>query len=176
MNAAFSQTPRSLWSASVLTVLAVWSFSAQAQLRDPDAEPWKEVASTPPASFNTDQLQTFDVAQGAALTYGIDPQTLSVGADGVVRYVLVAKSSTGALNVLYQGIRCETAEVKTYGRWDNQTSWNTSAKDAWQVLSFRGPSRPAMMLARGGVCEGRTITGTPQKILHTLKNGRPDVR
>ncbi|MGV3727374.1 MAG: CNP1-like family protein [Hydrogenophaga sp.] len=176
MIPAFPQTPRSWWTASVMIVLAVCSFNSQAQLRDPDSEPWREAASTPPASFKTDQLQTFDVAQGAALTYGIDPQTLSVGADGVVRYVLVAKSGSGALNVLYQGIRCETAEVKTYGRWDNQTSWNTSAKDAWQALSFRGPSRPAMMLARGGVCEGRTITGTPQKILHTLKNGRPDVR
>jgi hypothetical protein len=30
------------------------------------------------------------------------------------------------------------------------------------------------LLARGGVCEGRTITGNPQKILNTLKNGRPD--
>lgn len=176
MNAAFPRVPRRLTAASLMIALACWSFSAQSQLREPDPEPWKEAAATPPASFNTDQLQTFDVAQDAALMYGIDPKTLTVGTDGVVRYVLVAKSGSGALNVLYQGIRCETAEVKTYGRWNNQTSWNTSAKDAWQQLAFRGPSRPAMMLARSGICEGRTINGTPQKILHTLKNGRPDVR
>lgn len=157
-------------------LLAGCSLGAHAQLRDADPEPWKEAVAPPPASFSTDQLQTFDVTQGTSLTYGIDPNTLSVDADRVVRYVLVAKSSSGALNVLYQGIRCETAEVKTYGRWDNQTRWNTSTKDTWQELSFRGPSRPAMMLARSGVCDGRTINGTPQKILHTLKNGRPDVR
>lgn len=159
-----------------MMLLAGCGLGAHAQLRDTDPEPWKEAVAAPPASFSTDQLQTFDVAQGTSLTYGIDPNTLSVDADRVVRYVLVAKSSSGALNVLYQGIRCETAEVKTYGRWDNQTRWNTSTKDAWQELSFRGPSRPAMMLARSGVCDGRTINGTPQKILHTLKNGRPDVR
>ena len=150
---------------------------AQAQLTDPDAEPWQESAVVPPASFNADELQRFDVAQGSALSYGIDPKTLSVGDDGVVRYVMVARSSSGALNALFQGVRCATAEVKTYGRWNNNaSSWNTSSKEEWQALSFSGFTRPAMMLARAGICEGKTVNGNPQKILHTIRHGRPEVR
>jgi hypothetical protein len=127
----------------------------------------------PPEVFSVDQLHTFEVKQGSALIYGIDPKTLSVGEDGVVRYVLVARSTSGALNALYQGIRCQTGEVKTYGRWDNRANWNTDAKAEWQALSYSGFTRPAMMLARAGMCDGRTVNGTPRKIQHTLKNGFP---
>lgn len=150
------------------------SFSLGTQAQVVDAEAWQEAEVTPPAAFGIDQLQSFEVMQGSSLSYGIDPKTLSVGKDGVVRYVLVARSTSGALNVLYQGIRCQTGEVKTYGRWDNQSSWNTGRNDDWQPLSFKGATRPAMALARAGICDGRTITGNPQKILNTLKKGRPD--
>lgn len=170
-------SPRRLLVAGAMLPVLCLGFAAHAQLRDPDAEPWQESAVTPPASFSIDQLQPFDVAQGSALSYGIDPKTLSVGPDGVVRYVMVARSSSGALNVLFQGVRCATAEVKTYGRWNNNaSSWNTSSKEEWQPLSFAGFTRPAMMLARAGICDGKTINGTPQKILHTIRNGRPEMR
>jgi hypothetical protein len=173
MTSVPSQSPRRTPIAGALTsFLLCFSFGAHAQVEE--AEPWREAEVTPPAAFSIDQLQTFEVMQGSSLSYGIDPKTLSVGEDGVVRYVLVARSTSGALNVLYQGIRCQTGEAKTYGRWDNQSSWNTGRSDDWQQLSFKGPTRPAMMLARAGICEGRTITGNPQKILNTLKKGRPD--
>lgn len=172
MTSVSSRSPRCMPIAGALmSFLMCFNHGAQAQ--PADAEAWREAEVAPPAAFSTDQLQSFEVMQGSSLSYGIDPKTLSVGEDGVVRYVLVARSS-GALNVLYQGIRCQTAEAKTYGRWDNQSRWNTSRSDDWQQLSFKGPTRPAMMLARAGVCEGRTITGNPQKILNTLKKGRPD--
>lgn len=174
MTFALRRVSRCLAIAGASISLLGWSLGAQAQLQDPDAEPWREATVAPPAVVSTDALQAFEVSKNSALIYGIDPRTLTVGDDGVVRYVLVARSASGALNVLYQGIRCQTAEVKTYGRWNNQSSWNTSSKDGWQALSFSGASRPAMLLAQGGVCEGRTITGNPQKILDTLKNGRPD--
>lgn len=174
---AHRRFPRCLCVAGAMLSLLCLAPASHAQLKDPDAEPWRELSVTPPSAFSTDQLHPFDVSQTAALSYGIDPKTLNVGEDGVVRYVLVARSSSGALNVLYQGIRCQTAEVKTYGRWNNNASnWNSSAKEAWQPLSFAGFTRPAMMLARDGICDGRTINGNPQKILHTLKHGRPDMR
>lgn len=177
MTFALRRFPRCLSVAGAMISLLCFAPAAHAQLQDPDAEPWLELNVTPPSTFSSDKLQPFDVSQNAALSYGIDPQTLNVGEDGVVRYVLVARSSSGALNVLYQGIRCQTAEVKTYGRWNNNASnWNASAKEEWQPLSFAGFTRPAMMLARAGICDGRTINGNPQKILHTLKHGRPDIR
>lgn len=163
---------RSLPIAAAMTSLLCLSFGTQAQGRNDEEEVWQENAAAPPTVFSTERLHAFEVSKGSALSYGIDPATLSVGSDKVVRYVLVARSQSGALNVLYQGIRCQTGEVKTYGRWDNRASWNTNPGDTWQALSFSGATRPAMLLARGGVCDGRTITGQPREILRTLSTGR----
>lgn len=173
MTLAFCRLPRRLLIASATICSLCLSWVAQAQTDDPDAETWTEAQASPPAVFSVDNLQTFDVGQGTSLTYGIDPNTLTVGADGVVRYVLVARSGSGALNALYQGLRCQTGEVKTYGRWDNKASWNTDSKDSWQKLSSRGFTQPALALARAGICDGRTVNGNAQNILRTLKNGRP---
>ncbi|MDM7941141.1 MAG: CNP1-like family protein [Hydrogenophaga sp.] len=133
---------------------------------------WTESAIAPPDAFSTDTLQSFDVTNQSTLRYGIDPGSLKVGEDGVVRYVMVARSSSGAMNVFFQGIRCASGETKTYAHLNDKRSWIISNNAAWQSLSFSGPTRPAMMLARQGVCEGRTITGSPQKILATLKTDR----
>lgn len=173
MTFDFYRLPRRLLVAGATLCSLLFVGAAQSQPSDPDAETWTEAQVVPPASFSTDKLQAFEVDSGSTLSYGIDPQTLSVGSDGVVRYVLVARSRSGALNVLYQGLRCQTAEVKTYGRWDNKASWSTDAKASWQTLSFKGFTHPAMMLARGGICDGRTVNGNPQNILRTLKSGRP---
>ena len=174
MTLAPRQLPRyfAIFATAMLTLC--FSLGAHAQPVDPDAETWTESQVNPPASFSVDKLQTFELGHTSSLTYGIDPNALTVGPDGVVRYVLVARSERGALNVLYQGLRCQTAEVKTYGRWDNRSSWNTDAKDGWQRLMPKGFTQPSLVLARSGVCDGRTVNGTPQNILRTLKNGRPN--
>lgn len=163
-------------SAFAFVALCTTASILQAQPSSLDETVWVESAVAPPTAFSTAVLQPFEVMKNSTLTYGIDPASLSVGEDGVVRFVMVARSASGALNVLYQGIRCATAETKTYARLSDKGSWNTSPDVQWQALSFRGPTRPAMILARQGVCQGRTITGDPQKILATLKTDRIDFR
>lgn len=176
MMHSFRYLPRSLTPAMLLSLLCIAPTLAHAQTSYTDEKIWTEAVASPPASFSTEALLAFEVLKESALTYGIDPNTLAVGEDGVVRYVMVARSSSGALNVLFQGIRCATAETKTYGRLSDKGAWNTSPEAPWQELSFRGATRPAMMLARQGVCEGRTVTGNAQKILATLKSARNDTR
>lgn len=172
----FRRIPRPLTSALAFSLLGSAPLLTIAQTSYTDEKVWTETVSAPPTTFSTEALLTFEVFKASALTYGIDPNTLTVGEDGVVRYVMVARSSNGALNVMYQGIRCATAETKTSGRLSDKGTWNISPDAEWQALSFRGPTRPAMMLARQGVCEGRTITGNAQKILATLKTDRVDTR
>lgn len=171
---SFQCCPRSLTCASAFIAFFAAAPEIHAQASFQEEPVWTESSVTPPASFNTDALQPFDVMKDSALTYGIDPGSLTVGEDGVVRFVMVARSSSGALNVLYQGIRCASAETKTYARLSDKGSWNSSPNAAWQELSFRGPTRPSMMLARQGVCDGKAVMGTPRKILSALKTGVAD--
>lgn len=172
----FSHHPKSLASVLASALLYMTPLILQAQPALFEEKTWTESAVVPPEVFSTDVLQPFDMGVNSALTYGIVPDSLVVGEDGVVRYVMVAQSTSGALNVLFQGIRCSTAQTKTYARLSDKQIWNTSPDTQWQALSFRGPTRPAMMLARQGVCEGRTVNGSAQKILATLQSPRKDFR
>lgn len=149
--------------------------TASALNQPEEPPPWQEAQVTPPANFSTDAVTPFVLEAQSSMRLGIDPKTLTIDPDGVVRYVLVAKSSQGALNVLYEGIRCASAEVKVYARWDNVSSWNTSGKAEWEPLAFRGTARRAMLMARGGVCEGKVPNGTPARILRALQSGNTDL-
>lgn len=144
-------------------------FSACACSAQASEENWTEERVAPPASFSQERLLQLDAASGSALRYGIDPASLLVGADGVVRYVLVARSTSGALNVLFEGIRCATAEMKTYGRWNNAGAWNLSPDAPWRPLLPSGSTRQGLLLARQGMCEGKTPNGSAANILRSLK-------
>lgn len=61
----------------------------------------------------------------------VDARTLSVG-DAIVRYALVARSTSGAENVAYEAINCRSAETRLLaigragGTWSPQeTSWRS---------------------------------------------------
>jgi hypothetical protein len=137
-----------------------------------DALDWKEIEAPPPPAFNVDKLLTFDVSRGSSLVYGVDPSTLSIGSDGVVRYVMVATSASGASNVLYEGIRCTTAEVKTYARRTSEGSWNQVANPRWTSLFDNMPSRHALQFARSGACDNAAQASSVDEIVRRLKAGR----
>ena len=64
-------------------------------------EPQVELPVYPVAA----RLIEFEKSASADFRYFIDPETLSVDKDGVVRYVLVARSLNGVQNVTYEGMR-----------------------------------------------------------------------
>lgn len=173
MTIRLSMLPTHAESLGRACLLALTCLSAVTLAKANDEEKqWVEKATEAPKTFSIEKLQPFTVSQGSALTYGIDPETLTVGEDWVVRYVMVARSPSGALNVLYEGIRCQSSQVKTYARWDNNRSaWHSPSNPEWKSLSFGGSTRPAMILAKEGLCNGESVNGNPRKMLSTLKTG-----
>lgn len=164
----------------LLVALALSLHSALAQSRlDEEEKPWEEGQWTPPATFALDQVRTFRLEQTTTMEFGIEPSTLQVGADGVIRYVFVARSASGALNVLYEGLRCQTAETRIYARWDPASGWRqstTNSESSWQPLAFRGSTRRQMFMARAGLCDGPTPNNPPARMLNELVRGKPDLR
>ena len=79
----------SLW----LLALALGAGVAQAQLSAPDPD-WGEVEAPPPPQLRTDRLVRIDLP-GSTLRFGVDPASVSVGDDRIVRYVVVAASTAG---------------------------------------------------------------------------------
>ena len=139
--------------------------SVQAQLTPPDPD-WREVAPAPPP-LRTEGLIRIDMPL-SNLRFGVDPASVSLGSDGVVRYVVVASSSTGAVNALYEGIRCSTAEVRLYARHNPESGWVLLSDGEWRSLHQTLPSRHSLVLARTGVCAGGAPNQSTAQIVRDL--------
>ena len=61
----------------------------------PDTPEWKELDAPPPPALRTSGLIAIDVP-GTSLHFGVDPASITVGKDRIVRYVVVATSNSGA--------------------------------------------------------------------------------
>lgn len=140
---------------------------AQLAPQDPD---WKELDLPPPPSFSKTNLIPLQMPPYVTLKFGIDPATLSVSSDRVVRYVVVASSSTGVVNAMYEGLRCDVGEFKTYSRWSAKGEWLLVSNPQWRPLNDNNTSRHALALARQGACEGRTAAASSAaEIVRKLK-------
>ena len=102
-------------AAAVVLLLGHASANAQASFDeefDDTGKTWQEIAIHLPAMPDMANLLPFDVSATATQTFSVAPDSLSVGADGVIRYVMVARSDSGALNVSYQGLRCTSGHAR----------------------------------------------------------------
>lgn len=159
---------------AVLAGLLAGQAPTFAQSAAADAPAWQEAEVRLPAKVNLDRVVTFELTKSSQLTFGIEADSLRIDPDGVVRYAFVARSASGAVNVLFEGIRCQTAEVRLYAHWDAGGGWTAVPASGWKPLSFQGATRRAMQMARGGVCAQATPNGSPARILDTLRNGDTD--
>ena len=136
----------------------------------PEAAPWVELPITPAPAFSRDKLIAIHMPEGLSMSVGVDPDTIAVGSDGVVRYVVVMTSRSGGFNAFYEGIRCITHDVKTYAYRTSSSDWIPFNQPVWRDLNDTMPSHHAMAFARDGACQ---FGGTPSRdeILDVLKNG-----
>jgi hypothetical protein len=127
---------------------------------DPD---WQETEAPPPPAVRTQGLIPLEVP-GAGLRFGVDPRSITVGKDRIVRYVVVATSRTGTVNAIYEGIRCEAGEVKVYARHNPDSGWVPARNSDWQPLHTTANTRHSLYIARNGVCLGRGANGSAAQI------------
>ena len=153
-------------------------------LMDPfNDKPFKEEAVTFPAPPVDRDAVPFDVVGGrnaSPLRFAIDPKSVSIGKDNVVRYTVLITSKTGARNVNYEGLRCDTAERRIYATLRNDTNqWvgnravdmnetantETASMNAykaagdWQRVGNGGPTDYASALMRSYFCDVRSVAG-----------------
>ena len=143
--------------------------SGQVFVEDPD---WKEVDVPAAPAFNKDQLIPVTMPPYVTLRFGVDPATLTITADGVIRYVMVAQNSGGGTpSAMYEGIRCASGEFKTYSRFSASGQWTPVNNPQWRPLNDNNTSRHALALARQGACDGRSARArSVSAIVSALKN------
>lgn len=140
MNAAGRAPLAALAAAAVSTAVAQPQSDWEVRQAERD---WREGEVVLPAYPKADELIEFDAGPATPFRFFIDPASLSVGGDGVIRYTQVARSGAGAENVSYEGIRCRPATTRTYafgrrdGRWaSTMSAWRTIDRGVAQGSAF----------------------------------------
>jgi len=138
---------------------------AQLTIDNPD---YKELDAPPPPALRTQGLLPIEVER-ATLRFAVDPASITVGQDSVVRFVVVATSSTGTVNAMYEGIRCASGEGKVYARHNPDSGWVPARNSEWMDLGRMPNSKHSLVIARSGVCFGKAPNGSPAQIVRDLR-------
>jgi hypothetical protein len=162
----------------VLGTLVFFVASVQAQSPfeedfDDAEKPWQEIAAQLPAAPKQENLLPFYVGPTATQKFEIDLSSVQLGEDGVIRYVLVATSPSGAKNISFEGIRCETDERKLYAFGRPDGSWSRSRRDRWEEIDSAARNRQHAALAYDYFCENLTIAGDAQDMVERIRYQRP---
>lgn len=116
-----------------------------------------------------------------SLRFGVVPESVTIEPDGVVRYVVVARSPSGAVNAMHEGLRCGTGDVTTYARHNPDTGWVAVRNPIWQDLRGNSAHRHSLLIARTGACLEHAPNQPAQNILRDLQRSadlrfRPEAR
>lgn len=134
------------WGFAVICLVAVGSAFAATECNtrkyyecyeyeesEDDKKVWQEEAIKPPAAPDMDKLMPFEVSVANDNRFLVDPASVSVGKDGVVRFTVVIESS-GARTINYEGLRCSTRERRLYAFGQPDGSWIESKGASWILM------------------------------------------
>lgn len=130
---------------------------------------WVEDKEPPPPAFSQTRALPLDMPNYVSVRVGIDPATVNVGKDGVVRYVAVMSNTSGTVNAVYEGIRCASDQVKTYARAGASGEWSVLPEPAWRDVNGNQPSKHAFVFARSAACDTR-VANRLDDVLRALQN------
>ncbi|WP_322106077.1 CNP1-like family protein [Paraburkholderia sp. J41] len=136
---------------------------------------WQEnkLESLPPLPQAGATLLPLDVSNNSPLRFAIDPASLTVGSDGVVRYTIVITSSSGARNVNYEGIRCDTYEWRLYASLDaDHNGWDQTVANNWSRIESGTLNAYQSVLYRDYFCANKMPVAKAPAILENLRYGR----
>jgi hypothetical protein len=168
-NAAVRLAGVAVCLCSGMALAQVYDAEAEAELNEPA---WKETAYALPDVSREQTLRAFELSPPSANQYQIDLASLTLSADGVIRYVLVVKSRSGASSTTFEGLRCETAERRLYASLGSDGSWRPLKRGAWMPIGAVG-NNPRVALAEDYFCDGVTPARSREEIIDRFR-GRID--
>ncbi|SFP34491.1 CNP1-like family protein [Nitrosomonas cryotolerans] len=136
-----------------------------------DKKSWVELQTQLPAFPEQRNLIKFTVSAANSNLHYVDTTSIKIGKDGVIRYSLVIQSSAGALNVSYEGIRCDTHERKLYALGRDDKTWSQPRTSEWQMLENVIQYYAQRELAKYFFCPVKQIVKSPEEAIRALKKG-----
>lgn len=132
---------------------------------------WKEMGITPPAYPAPAGLIKFPTSWTTSEVL-LDGATLTIGSDNVVRYTLVIKTAGGAENVTYEGLRCETGQLRVYAFGRRDRTWTPARVSDWKPIQDTRINRHHFEFWRDVFCDGKVTEPRAQILKHVERGGR----
>lgn len=138
---------------------------------DDGPKKWEEVAVQFPPMPRQEDLVGFFVSSTTDNRFFVDSTSLSVGGDGVVRYVLVVLTGSGTRNVSFEGMRCESRERRLYAFGRSDGNWSKSRNGQWERIREGGINRQHAALFLEYFCPGGVIVNSAEEARDALRRG-----
>lgn len=160
---------------SLVTLLVTHSLALADFEEDYESKQWQEVEVALPVAPKETNLLPFYVSAATSNRFFIDISTLSVGADGVVRYVLLVLSPEGGRNVTFEGMRCESRERRVYASGRLDGSWSKARKNEWIRIQDAYANRHHAVLFLDYFCPfGNIVRDAAEARNALMLGGHPD--
>lgn len=139
----------------------------------PQKEEVKEAALQLPSPPNRDKLIPIYVDESFNFKFAIDPDSLTFGKDGILRYTVAMKSNQGATTILYEGIRCWGHDAKRYAEWKEipKGGWFESPNPKWQHINAKGRNNYRFALFSRYWCHPALPVYSVKDMITALKDG-----
>jgi hypothetical protein len=118
-------------------------------------------------------LLPFEASAANTNRFFIDADSILIGDDGVVRYTMVVKSPSGAENVSYEGIRCDTTEQKFYAFGRRDGTWSNVRAPAWRKIQYKDVNRQYGVLYSNYFCPDGAPIRSAKDAIQRFKYGVP---
>jgi CNP1-like family len=119
---------------------------------DFEEKPWVESETKLPEYPKQQNLIEFYVGPTERNKFFVDGSTIDIGADGVVRYVMVLKTSGGATNVTFEALRCATREFKLFAIGRSDATWDKIDVPRWHLIENKTINQYRAVLSRNFLC------------------------
>ncbi len=131
---------------------------------------WKEMEAKLPEYPEDGDLLELRIDQPKnRFEYHIDTKSLSVGEDGVTRYSMAITSKSGARNVLYEALYCDTREYKTYA-FGSKGRFRRVRTPVWKGLQeARGAMSYRIDLVDFYMCNQFSAAYQPKQVISRIK-------
>jgi hypothetical protein len=120
---------------------------------------------------NDANLVKVQVDGGLNFDFLVDIESLGLGADGIVRYTLVARSSAGAVNIEYEGIRCKGRERRLYAVGRADKTWSVVRNSRWTSIGGLPAGRIQAILHDTYFCPGGRMVRDVAEAKKVLRRG-----
>ena len=107
----------------------------------------------------------------AHVKYFIDAKSVSVGKkDRVARYTVIIRSRSGANNVYFEGIRCDSKQYRTYAYYNNADKKpKLMLNSQWQTIQGVSSYKYRKVLYDMFVCNDSAVRPKAKDIIQVLK-------